>query len=477
MRIILCVISLTILFSGCVPKVIISNTIKDSKIDDELIKDLNEFTSNNIELKNSWWKDFNDKQLNILIENAIKDAPSLKQLEAKYQKANNIIKAKKSANLPNVNFESQASRQRFSENYIFPEPLGGNYYNLYQTGLNLQYDFDFWNKRASLIKASRNEALAQDALIKVKQLTISTSISKLYISWNFKIEKIKRLSTLKKLVYEKHHILNDLYNMGLSNKEKVNESNYLIEKINQDILNVNEEIENIKNSIAIIAGLLPSQISELKNPSISNKYKITVPLNIHLNVVSHLPQVAVQKYLLASKEQYIENAKSQFYPNISLNGLMHFTSFPFSQLLTKSSFDPEAGLAFSLPIFDAKKRESNLNTKINDYNAQVYAYNETIIKAVNNIVTTLKKIELNNSQQKSEKIVISSKNKNKNIEKRVYELGIKNKIDYINKNIDVEEEKIRDVALQDKKFQLHIDLIEALGGGYKNKAKDVLDRE
>ncbi|MGB9801868.1 MAG: TolC family protein, partial [Arcobacter sp.] len=131
MKIILCVISLTILFSGCVPKVTTSNTIKDSKIDDELIKDLNEFTSNNIELKKSWWKDFNDKQLNILIENAIKDAPSLKQLEAKYQKANNIIKAKKSANLPNVNFESQATRQRFSENYIFPEPLGGNYYNLY----------------------------------------------------------------------------------------------------------------------------------------------------------------------------------------------------------------------------------------------------------------------------------------------------------------------------------------------------------
>lgn len=61
MKIILCVISLTILFSGCVPKVTTSNTIKDTKIDDELIKDLNEFSSNDIELKNSWWKDFNDK--------------------------------------------------------------------------------------------------------------------------------------------------------------------------------------------------------------------------------------------------------------------------------------------------------------------------------------------------------------------------------------------------------------------------------
>ena len=474
MRIILFIISLTILFSGCVPKVTTSTTIKDTKIDNELIKDLNKFSSNDIELKNSWWKDFNDEQLNILIENAMKNAPSLKQLEAKYQKANNIIKAKKSSNLPNVNFESQATRQRFSENYIFPEPLGGNYYNLYQTGLNLEYDFDFWNQRASLIKASKNEALAQDALIKVKQLAISTSISKLYISWNFKIEKLKKLSTLKKLIYEKHHILNELYNMGLSNKEKVNESNYLIEKINQDTLTVNEEIENIKNSIAVIAGLLPSQINKLENPSISNEYKISIPKDIHLNIVSHLPEVAVQKYLLASKEQYIENAKSKFYPNIRLSGLLHFTSFPFSQLLKESSFDPEAGVAFSLPIFDAKRRESNLNTKVNDYNAQVYAYNETIIKAVNNIVTTLKKIQLNNSQEKSEKIVISNKNKNKNIEKRVYELGIKNKINFINKNIELEEEKIKEIALQDKKFQLHIDLIEALGGGYKNKAKDVL---
>ena len=55
MKILLFMISLTILFSGCVPKISTSKTIKDTKIDNELIKDLNKFSSNDIELKNSLW--------------------------------------------------------------------------------------------------------------------------------------------------------------------------------------------------------------------------------------------------------------------------------------------------------------------------------------------------------------------------------------------------------------------------------------
>ncbi|RXK00216.1 hypothetical protein CRU98_03400 [Arcobacter sp. CECT 8986] len=472
MRIILFTISLIILFAGCAPKVNKLEKIKDTKIQKELLKDLNKFSSNDIQLKSNWWENFNDTQLDTLIQNAIKDAPSLKQLEARYKIATNLIKSHQSRNLPNVNFGSNISRQRYSENYIFPAPLGGSYNNLYDTGLSLDYTFDFWNERASLIKAAKNEALAQKALIKVKQLALTTSISKLYISWNFKIQKIKRLRTLKKLVYEKHSILEKLNKLGLADEKKINESNYLIEKLNQNILNIKEQIQDTKSSIAVIAGLLPSQTKELKAPNISNKYKLFVPKDIHLDVVSHLPQIAMQKYLLASKDAYITNAKAKFYPNISLSGLVNFTSFPWSKLFESTSFAPSAGVALSLPIFDGNRREFNLNSKLNDYNSQVYAYNQSIIEAVNEIVKTLKLIQLNKSDIKAQKIVVSNKIKNKNIEKRVFELGLKNKISYINSKIDVQEETLNNLTLEDKQLQLQVDLIKSLGGGYTNKVEN-----
>ncbi|RXJ68118.1 hypothetical protein CRV08_07620 [Halarcobacter ebronensis] len=476
MRIILFTISLIILFAGCAPKVNKLEKIKDTKIQKELLKDLNNFNSNDIQLKDNWWENFDDKQLNILIENAIKNAPSIKQLEARYKIATNLIKSHQSSNLPNVNFGSNFSRQKYSENYDTPAPLAGNYNNSYDIGLELNYKFDFWDERASLIKALKNEALAQKAIIKVKELEITTSISKLYISWNFKIQKIQRLRTLKKLVYEKHSILEKLNKLGLADEKKINESNYLIEKLNQNILNIKEQIQDTKSSIAIIAGLLPSKMKELKTPNISKEYKFYIPKDIHLDIVSHLPQIAVQKYLLASKDAYITNAKAQFYPNINLSGFIGFTSFPWSKLFESTSLAPNTGVALSLPIFDGNRRKFNLNSKLNDYNSQIYAYNQSIIEAVNEIVKTLKLIQLNKSDVKAQKIVMSNKIKNKNIEKRVFELGLKNKISYINSKIEVQEETLNNLTLEDKQLQLQVDLIKSLGGGYTNKVENNVSR-
>ncbi|PHO12975.1 TolC family protein [Malaciobacter marinus] len=474
MKIILFTISIIFLFNGCIPKIKKIEKIKDSKIEKELIQDLTKFSSNDIELKNNWWKNYEDSQLNELLNDAIKNAPSIKQLESKYKIARNLTKAHQSKNIPNIDFDSNTSRQRYSKNHIYPAPLAGSYNNLYQTGLALNYDFDFWDERKALIKASKNEALAKQALIKVKELVVYTSITKLYISWNFKIQKIKRLSTLKRLIYEKHDILDKLYKLGLANKSKINQSNYLSEKINQDILTTKAQIEDIKASIGVIGGFLPSRLKNLKKPNITKNYKFYVPKNIHLDVISHLPKIAFQKYLLISKNEYIKKAKAKFYPNINLKALVNFTSFSFVDLLTKSSFSPKSEVAFSLPIFDANKKEENLNAKVNDYNSQVYAYNQTIIEAINEIVKTLKKIDLNKSNIKAQNNVMIYKMKNENIEKEIYKLGLKNKISYLDSKIDIQEEKIKSISLQDKQMQLQINLIKSLGGGYKNKVSNVL---
>ncbi|RXJ86639.1 TolC family protein [Arcobacter sp. CECT 8985] len=469
MKILLFTITIFFLFTGCVPKVNKLDKIEDLKIQNELLKDLNQFHSKDIQLESNWWEKFNDPQLNNLIKNAITNSPTIKQLEQKFKIATNLMKSTKSRNLPSVDFDSNISRKRYSENYIFPAPLGGSYQNLYNTGLNINYDFDFWDERASLIKATENEALAQKALIKVKQLAISTSITKLYISWNFKIEKIRKLNSIKKLVYEKHLILGKLNKLGLENKKRQNESNYKIEKINQNILRMKKEIENIKESIAVIAGLFPSQIQRLNKPKISNKYQFYLPKDIHLDVISHLPKIAVQKYLLASKDAYIKNAKAKFYPNISIKSLIGFTSFPWSNLFKSTSFGPEAGVAVSLPLFDGNRRKINLNSKLNDYNSQVYAYNQSIIEAINKIVKTLKLMQLNKSDISSQKTVLLNKIKNKNIEKKIFKLGLKNKLSYIDSKIDIQKEDINSIILNDKKIQLQIELIKSLGGGYKNK--------
>lgn len=473
MRIVIFTILSIYIFSGCVPKIEKTNTINKTKIDSELKKDLQSFSSSKIVLQNNWWEIFGDKQLNFLVGNALENTPSLKVLKERYKRANSIVKIRKAGNLPTIGIGSDMSRQRFSENYIFPAPLGGNYYNLYQLDLNLSYDFDFWDRRASLIRASINEAMAQNLYIKVKELSVATSIVKLYLSLNFKNEELSKLDSLKKIILEKHHILNSLHELGIANKTEIHQSDASLEKIEQKIYDTKIEIDDLKSSLGIIAGLMPSDLDKFEKFNISNEYKVFVPKDIHLNVLSHRPEIAMQKYLLSSKEDYIQNAKSQFYPNISLTGLLNLTSFSWSSLFDKSSFAPLGGLAFSLPIFDSNRREENLNIKVSDYNAQVQDYNQSVIRAVNEVVTSLKKLELNKSKLEVQSNILENKKRNLEIEKRIYDLGLKNKISYLDSTMSFKEEEINSLVFKNQELNAQVDLIKALGGGYKQKVINV----
>lgn len=463
---------LTSLFWGCVPKVNKVDTVKKENIDKEMEKDLEHFYSNDIVLKNDWWKNFGDKQLDELIKKALSDAPDLKALEARYAQANSLIKVHESKNLPNVSIDSSLSRLRFSENYIFPAPLGGGTFYLYNPGLSLDYDFDFWNKRSSLIKGVQNIALSQKAILKVKELSITTAISTLYMSWNYNIEKLEKLETMQKLLDEKITVSNKLYENGLSNEIALNTQKTALEQTRQLIYKVETDIDNIKKSIAVIGGFLPSDIEALNQPNI-NGLEISLPRDLHLDVLSHRPDIAVEKYILLSKEQFIEHSKSMFYPNISLKGLFNLTSFKWSKLFDSSSVAPFAGVALSLPLFDAGAREANLKKSVDDYNAQVYNYNATIIKAVNEIVTTLKELEISKNELESNAKEIILKESTKDIEKKKFTLGLENKLSYLNAHISLLQTELSKITLKNKELNLQIQLIKSLGGGYEIKEQNV----
>lgn len=471
MRISILILLSLYLLTGCVPKIEKATALDKNRVNNELKNDLTKFNSSDLSLKEDWWKNFNDEQLNSLIDEALNNTPTLNILKLRYKSAQSLVEINKALKKPSVGISSTNSRQRFSENYIFPAPLGGNYYNLYDQGINLNYDFDFWDKNSSLIKASINEALAQKLYIQIKQLSITTSIVKLYTTLNYKKRELDKLKILEDNINEKHHILNSLHKLGLANQIEINRSSTSLEKVRHEALNIKLEIEDLKKSLAIISGVMPSKIDSLKKVSDFDDYQVFIPKEIHLDVLSHRPEIAMQKYLIQSKNQYITNAKAQFYPNISITGLINFTSFSWASLFNNTSFAPYVGAALSLPLFDGQRRENNLDIKVDEYNIQIEQYNQSVIEAVNEVVSSLKKLELNKSKLKVQENILDSREKNLQIEKKIFEIGLKNKISYIDSKLSLINEEISKLSLINNEINAHIDLIKALGGGFKEKGK------
>ena len=452
---------------ACIPKINKVDKIDESKISDEL-KSL-KLTNDKNELSINWWESFHDVQLNSIINKAMKESPSLKSVEQRYAKANTIIKSVESENLPNISFESEVTRERFSSNHIFPSPLGGGTFTGYHTASTLEYKFDFWDERKSRIKSAKNIALAQKAFIEESKLNLSLGITQLYLAWNFNEKKVEVLEKIVEILDEEFNIIKQRFDSGLIDEVTLNNKKAQISQMKYNIYSIQEIIKGQKASICILAGLLPSNAENMSKPNIDNSIDLTLSKNIQLNLLSNRADVIIQKYIVLSNEENINIAVTKFYPNINLSGLLGFTSFGTSDFLSKSSTVPSLGMAVDLPIFDWGKREANLDDKVIDYNSSIYEYNDIVNKAVNEVVSVLKKIEYKNLQLDMHEKELKTKETNEYIANERFKIGLSDKIPYFDSKINTLFIHISEFELTESHSKLQLELIKALGGGFKEE--------
>ncbi|MGE4461149.1 MAG: TolC family protein [Arcobacter sp.] len=455
------------LFIGCVPKIEKVEKIDEKQIFDELKIINTKSTKENITQK--WWELFEDEQLNFIVEKALNDSPSLKSVKQRFAKANATIRAIESENLPNISFESSLTRQRFSENHIFPPPLGGGYFTQYHSATTLDYKFDFWDERKSKILSAKNIAFAQKAYIENTKLNLSLAISQLYLSWNFNEKKINILEKIVNILDEEFKILKEKFDNGLIDEVLLNEKKAQISQMKYNEYSIKEITKAQISALCILSGQLPSFAQSLKKPDIHESINLVLSNDIYLNFLSNRADVAIQKYIVLSNDENINVAKTKFYPNINLSGLLGFTSFLSGEFLSKSSTVPSAGVALDLPIFDWGKRESNLDDKVITYNSSVYEYNDILNKAVNEVVGVLNKIEYKNLQIKMHKEQQISVEQNEKIANKRFEIGLNDKILYYDTKINSLMIHIVEMELLQSHSELELDLIRSIGGGFKEE--------
>ncbi len=456
-----------LLLTGCVPKMDKATSIPEAVINADLEKNSADFGDET--LVREWWKGYGDLQLDSIIESALLNAPSLKSIEARYAQANSVIQSVQSRNLPHLSANGSVLRERFSENHIFPPPLGGGTYTQYQPELTLDYDFDFWNARSSHILAVKNKALAQMATIEASKLALSSAISETYLSWNIDEQKLRLLRIMEQTNRDELKIVEKQYVLGLSDAVAINEKKSVLSQTSQRIEELKRIIEGKKEAICVLGGFLPSYANTLKIPHINDGFRLPIPKEIMLNLLAHRPDVAIAKYTALSKSHTIEQTKAQFYPNISLSGAIGFTSFSWAKLVDHSSYTPSAGIALSLPLFDWGERAANLQNSVSDYNSSVYEYDGVVIKAANEVVTLLKQTKLLEVQRRLHDEEITAKKTNETIERKKLLQGLSNKLPYLAKKKTLLQGEIETLSLKETKLLLQINLIKALGGGYADQ--------
>ncbi len=328
-----------------------------------------------------WWKQFNDPQLDALIDEATHDNPQLAIAQARLRKAEALARVAGAATKPQVSGNVGITEQLFSKNSIYPPPFAGSWDTQNQATIDFSYEFDFWGKNRANLKAALGEAKAAKVDADAARLMLSVSIALAYVE----LKRDYAQLDVEKATLEQRQKLHDLtsqrYSAGLDSKVELKQAETQLPASRERIARLEESIAISKNRIAALMGEGPDRGLSIQRPA-AKEIAVGLPATLPADLLGRRPDIVAQRLRVEAASANIDAATAAFYPNISLSAFVGFQSIGLTKFIDSGSTIAGVGPALSLPIFEGGRLRGNLAAKNADYDVAVEQYNQALVTAL-----------------------------------------------------------------------------------------------
>lgn len=414
-----------------------------------------------------WWTGFSDPQLDRLEDEALADSPTLKIAKARLDHAIAAAGIAASSLTPHVDADVSATRERFSEHDVFPQPLAGSTRTESRLALDFGYELDFWGKNRAASTAARDRAEAARVDAFAARLLLSTAVAHTYVEL---ARLYDRLDIAQETLRQRQRIY-DLTRQrvaaGLDTRVELRQAEAELPATREQIATLREALAVTRHLLAALLGQGPDRGLTIERPKLAMQTsEISLPSRLPADLLGRRPDVEASRQRVRAAEQDIKVARAQFYPNINLLAFVGFQSINLSQLLDAGSHTAGVGPALRLPVFEGGRLRSQLAGANADYDLAVEQYNSVLIQALHELADRLAAFQSVAAQSEQQRLAMTAAQDAYDLSVMRYRTGVGSYLSVLSAETQVLKQKDLEADLRARTHDNHIDLIRALGGGF-----------
>ncbi len=420
--------------------------------------------------KDEWWRDFEDPTLNGLIEQTLKLSPTLQRAEARLKASAQVALQKKARLYPEIDLDFIDNWQHLSQHGLYRQfaPVFPAVINQIDFDLNFFYEFDFWGKNRDLFQAALGRAAAQAAEKKQAELILTTSVAYSYFQIQFLLKKLELLEQIEINKEEIYALTIKRQKDALSNSlERLSSSTFTLDT-KTELFATEQDLRTELHKIKALSALGQDADLDLKWTPLKET-KVAIPANLSIDLLARRPDLAAQLMRLEASAKEIAAAKTDFYPNINITAFLGLETVKNGLLFNRESFSGSAAPAVHLPIFTAGRLRAQLFEKVDLFNEAVYAYNELILSAAQEVANQLTTIALLWKQIEMRKAIVDNATKSFRLTESRFVNALDDKITLLDSKNRQLETELELTQLRYAKQTAQIQLIRSLGGGYHHE--------
>lgn len=409
--------------------------------------------------KIAWQNFFKSKDLQELIEAALKNNKDLQVAHLNVESARAIHGITRSELLPGLSANASVTRQGTSGPFASFTPQ-----KIFRANVALTtYELDFFGRVQSLKKAAVENFFASVEAKNLMEITLIAEVSNSYaqLALDREILEIKKenFASLK----EKNILMKDRFRQGIDSKIEALDSNVEFERAKMDIATYEKLVEQDINALKLLVGDL--NIEKISHPKNLGEVKIAEESLSFLPSKDLLsrPDIKQAEHNLRSANANIGAARAAFFPIISLTGTYGYQSLEATNLFNSKhwTFTPQ----ISVPLFSGGRATSNLDNITVLKEIEVIQYRQAIEKAFSETLDKLATRKALVAQLKSNNKILNANRRLDKIAENKQKLGLISKLERVDQHLAFLAAKEESANLQKEYLTNLIELYKTLGGG------------
>jgi NodT family efflux transporter outer membrane factor (OMF) lipoprotein len=416
--------------------------------------------------REDWWRRYDDRQLDALVEAGLSGSPSLASARARIARADAAAGVAKAALLPQVTGSADLTYQRFSENYIFPPPFAGSWDTDSRLTLDFRYEIDFWNRNGAALQAALSQAQAAAAEAEAARVLLTTNIARAY----FNLQRLFAQREVSRAAITQREDIVDItarrFAAGLDTKVEVKQAEATLATVRTELAQYDEAIENVRHQIAALIGAGPDSGSTIVATRSVRAPATALPAAVPLDLVSRRPEIVALRWRVEAATHDIEVAQAMFYPNVNLVAFLGLSSMGLAKLVETGSGIAGVGPAIHLPIFEGGRLNANLRGRQADRDLAISAYNQAVIDAARDVADALASINGLGRVATEQARARAATTDAYDVAVIRYKAGLGNYLTVLTAQTQQLVQERLEADLKARAFELDVNLARALGGGF-----------
>jgi multidrug efflux system outer membrane protein len=413
-----------------------------------------------------WWEAFEDRALQALIEEALRQNHDVRIAAARVQQARALVGVARSDLFPSLDYRTGAARSKVSPGLLgapggaLPEP--GNFYS---AAMFLSWEVDIWGRVRRLNEAALSNLLATEEGRRGVWLTLVGDLGQAYFEL-LALDVRLQIARNSEAAYQRtYDLFLDRFNLGVASKLETARALGALGDAQANIPLLESDIVAKENQISVLLGKPPGPIARGR-PMYAQFIAPSVPAGLPSALLERRPDLRQAEQRLVSANARIGVAKAEFFPKFDITALFGTASPEVTALTSGATTIWAVAGALSGPLFNAGRTLGTYRASIAQWDEARLEYEQAVLVALREVSDALTALgKLNDAETGQRRAVTALEEAVEHATAR-YRQGLANYFEVLEAQQQLYPAQNTLASIRRNRLLAYVQLYRALGGGW-----------